>query len=173
VYADTLASTPKKYSYADWAYFLKLLGEDESDETVHKTPGAVVAEEGPNAVASAREQALNSSGQEAASDPKDKEDAHQKAEKQKWSWIGVRSPLMGDQEEAEWLLEKFFQRLEESLHGEGLEKEDKIKRETAKHHPSQQGQEEAGGDEGASDEGSSEDTISRGEPNEAKDKDNN
>ncbi len=165
VYADTLATTPVKYSYADWAYFLKLLGEDEQDASIHKTASTVVEEEGPSAEAGARQRALDSSGQEASYEATGKQGSGQKPNKEKWSWIGVRSPLMGDQEEAEWLLEKFFQRLEESLRGEGMEKEANIKKETVKRDPSRDGHEEA-----SKEDGSSEDTITRGESNGGEDK---
>jgi potassium channel subfamily K len=32
-----------------------------------------------------------------------------------WSWVGSRSPLMGSQEEAEWILERLIARLGEEL----------------------------------------------------------
>ena len=43
---------------------------------------------------------------------------------------------MGDKDEAEWLLEKFFQRLEESFRSGMKQKEEEIKRETAHDQPS-------------------------------------
>ena len=32
-----------------------------------------------------------------------------------WSWVGSRSPLMGSQEEAEWILERLTMRLQAEL----------------------------------------------------------
>ncbi|UNI18090.1 hypothetical protein JDV02_004382 [Purpureocillium takamizusanense] len=37
------------------------------------------------------------------------------SERLKWSWVGRRSPLMGGQEESEWILERLMDRLKESL----------------------------------------------------------
>ena len=33
----------------------------------------------------------------------------------KWSWVGQRSPLMGQQQESQWILERLMDRLKESL----------------------------------------------------------
>ena len=35
--------------------------------------------------------------------------------KKQRSWVGARSPLMGSQEEAEWILEKLAERLRDEL----------------------------------------------------------
>jgi potassium channel subfamily K len=32
-----------------------------------------------------------------------------------WSWVDSKSPLMGSQEEAEWILERLIERLGEEL----------------------------------------------------------
>ncbi|EXJ89409.1 hypothetical protein A1O3_02476 [Capronia epimyces CBS 606.96] len=130
VYADTMAATPKKYNYAEWTVFLKLLGEDEADPSYHKR--AVDLAHG-----SKGEETPKDSGQEATYSNQEGTGAEQK---KKWSWIGDRSPLMGDMEESEWLLEKLFQRLEESLRGEGREKEEDTKRETSRNHPGEPSQ---------------------------------
>jgi potassium channel subfamily K, other eukaryote len=125
-YADAQATTPKKYSYEDWQYFLRLLGEKEDDPSYHrKAPTNAEEEKEIN-------QAEGSNGQERpdqetqdlnAKDPSTRGKGYTSASEAsdndgptaKWSWIGAQSPLMGDKEEAEWLLERFFQRLEESL----------------------------------------------------------
>jgi len=79
----TNSSPPKRFSYEEWAYYLKLLGEDESVSHHHCAPRG-----------SARGGERN---------------------KGKWSWIGQRSPLMGDREEAEWLLDALADKLEEEI----------------------------------------------------------
>ncbi|OAP59113.1 hypothetical protein AYL99_06411 [Fonsecaea erecta] len=144
VYADASAATPKKYSYDEWQYFLKLLGEDEADASFHrrapthgdKESEAREAEEnhneggnldiGRHGAARGREGEGNSSVRAA-----------------KWSWIGAQSPLMGDKEEAEWLLERLFQRLEESL------RSDTIQTENAKHYTRDLKEQKRGDESGA------------------------
>ena len=130
VYADSSAATPKKYSYAQWAYFLKLLGKDENDPSFHsQPPKKAKAEDMPD----------ESNGK---LDPGSQiqEDSESGKEEARWSWIGDRSPLMGDKEEAEWLLEQFFQRLEDSLHNPRREKEGHIDQKTTRHHEGDQSQ---------------------------------
>lgn len=105
VYADANASEPKKYSYTEWAYFLKLLGEDEADSRFHKrAPVAPKAGENPTADQTV---AISAPGQS---------DVH-KDERQitPWSWLGQTSPLMDDKDEPEWILERLFARLEQSM----------------------------------------------------------
>ena len=116
VYSDTAASEPKQYSYEEWAWFLKLLGEDEADERYHLQ---VLHSRKPK-LRQGRRRGRNQSGQDRqngqmdALPPRQSEDGDDD-EPVKWSWIGPRSPLMGDKDEAEWLLGKLFQRLEESM----------------------------------------------------------
>ncbi|QKX54646.1 uncharacterized protein TRUGW13939_01734 [Talaromyces rugulosus] len=53
-----------------------------------------------------------------SSNPKDEE------ERKKWSWIGHRSPLLGDKQEAEWLVEALSDKLERELKSLRDEKRD-------------------------------------------------
>lgn len=142
MYADTTASTPKKYSYDEWVYFLRLLGEDEHDASTHKHAPDLENKTSRHDDDATRQRAFDLSGQEGAYGKGSKKGTDKKEEKVKWSWIGNRSPLMGDKEEAEWLLEKLFIRLEESLRGEGREKEEQVKGETKRHHPNEDGMNE-------------------------------
>ena len=64
------ASPPKKYSYKEWTWLLKLLGEDETDENGHRRVGQALPE-GAEVVTPIR--------------------AHKR---QVWSWLGQESPLM-------------------------------------------------------------------------------
>ncbi|KEF58671.1 uncharacterized protein A1O9_06597 [Exophiala aquamarina CBS 119918] len=151
VYTDSASATAKKYSYAEWAYFLKLLGEDESDSSLHRKPrsssrATVVdtpsdEQDGGQDHRSPRQKDFETGGQEIAhSQSSSKIDDE---EISRWSWIGSRSPLMGDKIEAEWLLEKLLQRLEESLHDLKKAKEDDVQREMPEVHydsPSTAGQ---------------------------------
>ncbi|KAL1859165.1 hypothetical protein Plec18167_007454 [Paecilomyces lecythidis] len=88
---------PKRFSYEEWAYYLKLLGEDESVATFHRAPPL-------EADTTSTQQTEYSEGEN---------ESHGKTPK--WSWMGNRSPLMGDKEEAEWLLEAMSERLEREL----------------------------------------------------------
>ena len=102
VYADTKLATPKKYSYVEWSFFLRLLGEDESDSSLHRRPCS-----DPKAHSHHKHKDSQAGCEQAPDeDPPDKP---------RWSWIGTLSPLMQDKDEAEWILERLFQRLEESL----------------------------------------------------------
>lgn len=140
-----MAATPKKYSYAEWAYFLKLLGEDESDTTFHKRPRPRTR----NADAKGHDEMHPSVQQQKDFEDVGQEIGHTNAEDSmmedkneqvtKWSWIGNRSPLMGDKDEAEWLVEKLFQRLEESLRDMKREKERAVGEEVHQHQPSPSG----------------------------------
>ncbi len=128
VYADVSASEPKKYTYEDWSYFLQLLGEDEGDSKYHrKAPmkpkklELVSTHEDSETAVTKEEKEQNASD----SDEAGQKHAHAEEGEQhygsgikQWSWMGNRSPLMGDKDEAEWILEKLFRRLEEELQEE-------------------------------------------------------
>ncbi|KAJ6438929.1 potassium channel [Purpureocillium lavendulum] len=58
------------------------------------------------------EDAVDDLGEE--SDVHESPGAHDE-DRLKWSWVGRRSPLMGGQEESEWILERLMDRLKESL----------------------------------------------------------
>ncbi|KAL2440958.1 Outward-rectifier potassium channel TOK1 [Exophiala dermatitidis] len=128
VYADTTAATPKRYSYEEWVRFLRLLGEDEQDPAFHRRAPELDQGSEAQEVPPAHEQEATYT----------KEEGEGKEHKKRWSWIGNHSPLMRDKEEAEWLLEKLFARLEESLRGEGRKKEERVKKETRKNHAGEQ-----------------------------------
>lgn len=89
---------PRKYSFAEWAWYLKLIGEDERSAQRHQ-----------KAVAHDRKKPAEGGG--GGEETPMKEDQ----EKLQWSWVGSRSPLMGSQEEAEWILEKLEQKLSSEL----------------------------------------------------------
>lgn len=140
VYRDSNASTPKKYDYVEWAFYLALLGEDENDKRFHrkapvKTTDKKVKEvlkrdaEGTAAVKEDIEatgdgdggddgdvNGEEGTGNEDSAVPGVQKDTETTSDGfTRWSWIGNRSPLMGDQNEAEWLLDRLFNKLEESL----------------------------------------------------------
>lgn len=90
---------PRKYTFEEWAWFLRLVGEDESRADTHTKP-----------VPKSRKKKHDGTveGDEGHED-------NEHPEKLQWSWVGSRSPLMGSQEEAEWILEKLEQKLAEIL----------------------------------------------------------
>ncbi|MCJ1386671.1 Potassium channel [Xylographa soralifera] len=91
---------PKKYSYHEWAWFLRLMGEDENSTKFHrKAPIKDATGDGPQM-------------QKAVTDINNEEAV---GEQNQWSWLGARSPLMGDTEEAEWVLERLSITLEREL----------------------------------------------------------
>ena len=91
-------SPPRKYDYEEWAWFLKLMGEDESHSASHRTAPVKVKNKIDGKADMQQAQTVDMEG-----------GLHQ------WSWLGNRSPLMGDSEEAEWVLERLSMTLEKEL----------------------------------------------------------
>ncbi|KAI1141549.1 voltage-gated potassium channel [Hypoxylon sp. FL0543] len=137
-------SPPRKYTFKEWAWYLRLIGEDESNAENHRPPERHPLPQGhgkhahshahphphPRARALAGRLHKGASGSTLApvgdgtSNRGDRdrvsgdEGASASAEgqeKPKWSWVGHRSPLMDTREEAEWILDKLEQRLREEL----------------------------------------------------------
>ena len=92
-------SPPRRYTYEEWVWFLKLMGEDEANPESHRRA--------PVQVKNARNKDPDIGG-EIAGKEKD-------APMKEWSWLGNRSPLMGETEEAEWVLERLSATLEREL----------------------------------------------------------
>ncbi|KAF2659307.1 potassium channel-like protein [Lophiostoma macrostomum CBS 122681] len=90
---DVEASPPKEYTYEEWTYYLRLLGQYEDDPAKHRKPG-VENENGSKP----------DLGTAAGAD-----------DDQSWSWLGIRSPLMGNKNEAQWLLQRLSATLEKEL----------------------------------------------------------
>lgn len=89
---------PRKYTYEEWAWFLKLMGEDEASIDSHR--------KAPIKVKKSKDSKPDT--QQAQSDGKDNSI-------KQWSWLGNRSPLMGETEEAEWVLGRLSTTLEREL----------------------------------------------------------
>lgn len=87
------ADPPRKYTFKEWSWLLKLLGEDEADEEGHRRVGMPVPD-----------------GAEVNSPLR----AHQG---QVWSWLGQESPLMSLEEDSEpkWVLKRLMHSLEKEL----------------------------------------------------------
>lgn len=106
------SSPPRKYTFEEWAWYLKLVGEDEGDSFKHRKP-----------VRKPKQEQEKKKGGAETRDGQDEEgiggggdgEAAEKGETVKWSWVGNRSPLMGGKEEAEWVLERLTKTLEREL----------------------------------------------------------
>ncbi|KAI5917377.1 hypothetical protein F4810DRAFT_696652 [Camillea tinctor] len=83
------SSPPRKYTFKEWAWYLHLIGEDESSPETHRKP--------------------------VPGTPTEAAHRHSGNDKQKWSWVGHHSPLMDPREEAEWILDKLEQTLRNEL----------------------------------------------------------
>ncbi|KAI9151956.1 Outward-rectifier potassium channel TOK1 [Paramyrothecium foliicola] len=82
---------PRVYSFEEWAWYLKLMGEDERSPDTHRKP---------------------------APKTKDPRDSVEEGQPMKWSWVGNGSPLVGGHEESEWILDRLTKRLKECLAAE-------------------------------------------------------
>ncbi|KAL8284691.1 hypothetical protein RB600_009222 [Gaeumannomyces tritici] len=131
---------PRKYSFAEWAWYLRLLGEDEGSAETHRRARPHVhgrsgrrragaggssssanhsalrlAEEGGASNGSARPGVDGDNGQGAGVRNGEDGGAPVAAQDGSWSWIGSRSPLMGRRDEAEWIHERLVMKLAEEL----------------------------------------------------------
>jgi potassium channel subfamily K len=82
-------SKPHHYTFNQWAWYLKLIGEDENSPQTHCKVSLEKACQDIN-------KGVPDGGL-------------------KWSWVGNHSPLLGTQEESEWILGRLMDKLEESL----------------------------------------------------------
>ena len=102
------ASPPRKYSFEEWCWFLKLLGEDENDPESHRKLNAIKHEEHDHGPGTGIGQAGGKETSKTISD--DDGQALQVTQKGPvpWSWLGPRSPLLSSTEEPKWLLERLL-----------------------------------------------------------------
>ncbi|KAL8719967.1 MAG: hypothetical protein Q9225_003115 [Loekoesia sp. 1 TL-2023] len=106
---------PRRYTYEEWAWFLKLMGEDENNQSSHRKP--------PINVRSSGQKKEELDMQQATTDDKEQE-------KRQWSWLGNRSPLMGEVDEPEWVLERLSITLEKELKKRHEEERQRRRRDT-------------------------------------------
>ncbi|KAK1984147.1 LOW QUALITY PROTEIN: ion channel protein [Colletotrichum cereale] len=97
----------RRYTFAEWAWYLKLIGEDESSAETHRKPHPHVH---------AKKRCGNNNSNKRKKDNADRGDEDLGCpDEDKWSWVGPQSPLMGSQEESEWILEKLIEKLQDEL----------------------------------------------------------
>lgn len=92
---DADESPPRQYTYEEWCYYLRLIGQDEKDSSTHRRPEADF--------------------QHNDSDSPDIGTADD-GDTVAWSWLGIRSPLMGNTNEPQWLLQRVAAKLEKEMH---------------------------------------------------------
>ena len=122
-------SPPRKYTFQEWAWYLRLIGEDEHNADHHRRvkvkpaskdrrrlkfgqQGSQTDVAGGEASDAVGEQA-SGVGSDAASDVTSAAAAN--GPRGQWSWVGARSPLMSSEEEGEWILDKLTKRLQAEL----------------------------------------------------------
>lgn len=100
---------PRKYSYEEWTWYLKLIGEDESASSTHR--------KAPIKVETNDEKGMMQQGGTGGQTKQGKNDAtgDEETKQEGWSWVDTRSPLMGEIEEAGWILERLSATLEREL----------------------------------------------------------
>ncbi|KAH9868467.1 hypothetical protein J1614_007539 [Plenodomus biglobosus] len=91
---DITISPPRQYSYNEWQYYLRLIGQDENDPCLHRKPQV-------------KPQPNNNDGPDIGTADDD--------DTVGWSWLGIRSPLMGNQPESQWLLQRLAATLETEM----------------------------------------------------------
>lgn len=93
---DASMSPPKQYTYAEWAYYLRLIGQDECNPDRHQEPDL-------HHHRTPHEPDLGAAA------------GMHVEHKHTWSWLGIRSPLMSNQPEAEWILDRLTLKLEQQM----------------------------------------------------------
>lgn len=102
---------PRRYSFDEWAWYLRLLGQDERDPHRHRKPAAHHTHH--RRTGARRRHPAHKQHHRHDEPHDDEKDDH------RWSWVGHQSPLMGSQEESEWIFERLTNRLRESLSAQG------------------------------------------------------
>ena len=113
VMKDLDEEPPKKYSYHEWAWFMRLLGEDENDSKFHSKPSddAEATQGNDNSKETSNEASHLQKGNKDSNDRTPGDGGKSTG----WSWVGINSPLLGTDEEAEWVLERLSEKLEKEL----------------------------------------------------------
>ncbi|KAF2691837.1 voltage-gated potassium channel [Lentithecium fluviatile CBS 122367] len=91
---DMNASPPRQYTYQEWNYYLRLIGQDEDDASKHRRPKI--------------DHSRKSNSQPDLGTADDGGNSS-------WSWLGIKSPLMGSKTEADWLLQRLTAILEKEM----------------------------------------------------------
>ncbi|TPX14644.1 uncharacterized protein E0L32_005336 [Thyridium curvatum] len=127
---------PRKYSFHEWAWYLRLIGEDEHDAATHRKARPHVHSKNcrhDGGGGGSNSSSINNNntkdkhhhlhggvvGRQSAAERREGEtkaaELDEEEHEMQWSWVGTRSPLMGSQQEAEWILGKLTERLQKEL----------------------------------------------------------
>lgn len=104
---DTDASPPRQYGYHEWQYYMRLIRQDENDPSLHRSPKVDPQhndKDSPNIGTADDDDTVT------------------------WSWLGIRSPLMGNQSESQWLLQRLTAALETEMRNMSSSNEEKRQR---------------------------------------------
>ncbi|KAF9776428.1 hypothetical protein IL306_005416 [Fusarium sp. DS 682] len=110
---------PHRYSFEEWAWYLKLIGEDESSAETHGKAQPNSRHHHHHHHRHHRHRHRHHRRRKTNETAEGVEKDGGSDEKTAWSWVGNRSPLVGSQEETEWILDRLLERLRESLSAEG------------------------------------------------------
>ncbi|CAK7226162.1 hypothetical protein SBRCBS47491_006137 [Sporothrix bragantina] len=112
---------PRKYTFQEWAWFLKLIGEDERNADLHRRAHTKPHKKAERATgggygrSSGKKEDDKHRASKQAKNSLDLNPDNEDPSQLQWSWVGARSPLMGSQEEAEWIRDKLTKRLQAEL----------------------------------------------------------
>lgn len=138
VQKDLSASPPVQYTWQDWEYFLKLMGNEDDPEDFpgQEHPDILVPDEMRTVPSNGSDATITETDGAVDRETEKKEwkrahDSHKKLTPhpdrrdrkrhstfmgmQNWSWLSSKSPLMGNKSESEWILERLSAALEREL----------------------------------------------------------
>ncbi|KAG8424714.1 hypothetical protein J3458_001486 [Metarhizium acridum] len=112
----------RRYTFQDWAWYLRLIGEDERDPDAHREVRPKERTRPMNKICLAGTKMLHRqpSVRRHGEDEENQTERNQQPTRNdthpvKWSWVGNQSPLLSSKEESEWILERLMERLRELL----------------------------------------------------------
>ncbi|PVH72408.1 potassium channel-like protein [Cadophora sp. DSE1049] len=100
VITQTKSCPPTRYTFDEWARYIKLLNEGESGSGLDRVPTGIQDGGGESLVAAL---------------PTGRGNDREEEPRENWSWIGNHSPLMADKGEPEWLLVELLKMMEREL----------------------------------------------------------
>ncbi|KAL1900771.1 hypothetical protein Cpir12675_000785 [Ceratocystis pirilliformis] len=127
------AKREKHYTYEEWTWYLKLLGEDESDARTHAVARkhAPITKEAPGGNQAVKKEHDghgygSSSGrrQRRRHRKRHNDDDMPPEDWSGWSWVGINSPLLSNKSESQWILENLTERLRRELYQELVQREE-------------------------------------------------
>ncbi len=108
-------SKTRRYTFDEWAWYLRLIGEHEDDPRSHRK---MLAFENRQQVFQRRydHKKWKKGKMQARADGLEQlPSIVDEGEQRKWSWVDDQSPLSGVKEESEWILAQLVHKLKESL----------------------------------------------------------